>query len=290
MDKTLELNEFNQKLLREFANYLIASRFKTRNVGTIRRYLQWAQAENIDVLDLSYIMIEDFLVHLKTNGYEKDHAINAYHRALRQFYTCLVNKGYVTVKAYEELYKFAYERPVKKIVAYITEKELPAVISKVKMLHPTTSPEKINAIFTVLFYTGLRRDEFLSLKRENIDLERKVISVTGKLKNGEEREIPITDEIKKMIERYYALEPMEEQHAFNLVRGTFLGLFKNLYVGNKKIKPHTFRHSFGRFLARRGINIRYAQKLLGHKQLTSTLIYYDVTDEEARNEYWEKIG
>lgn len=154
------------------------------------------------------------------------------------------------------------------------------------------------AMLEILYATGLRVSELISLKINDINMERGYIITFGK--GSKERVIPLGRSAQKKIERY--LE--ESRHILVKGRGgdelfvnrfgekmTRQGFWKiikryALLSGIKKdISPHTLRHSFATHLLERGADLRSVQQMLGHADISTTQIYTHVVRERLKEIY-----
>lgn len=163
--------------------------------------------------------------------------------------------------------------------------KLPVVISEeeLKNMIRSTTNFKHKLIISLLFAQGLRLNEAVQLKLEDLDLDRKVIHVK-KSKGNKDRRIPMSETIKWMIEKYVA-EYEPKVYLFN-------GQFKLTYSGKsiqnivkqaanqagikKTVTPHTLRHSYATHCLENGLDLRYIQEFLGHSSPKTTMIYTHV--------------
>ena len=148
------------------------------------------------------------------------------------------------------------------------------------------------AVLELLFATGFRVSELSCLKQENIDLEAGLFKVTGK--GNKERIIQICDpEIKHILNEYQAISKsmMKQPDGFffinrfnkrlseQSVRFMVKDYAKRAGI-EKRITPHTFRHSFATLLLEEDVDIKYIQHFLGHSSITTTQIYTHVNKEQ----------
>lgn len=143
------------------------------------------------------------------------------------------------------------------------------------------------AMLEVLYGCGLRVSELVGLKLSNLFLEIEFIKVEGK--GNKERLVPIgttaTKHLKIYVEEsrvHQTIKPGFEDYVFINKRGTHLSrvmiflIIQKLATAiglQKKISPHTFRHSFASHLVEGGADLRAVQDMLGHESITTTEIY-----------------
>lgn len=154
------------------------------------------------------------------------------------------------------------------------------------------------AILELMYATGLRISEVISLEFKNIDYDECIIRVMGK--GSKERIVPVNDYAIKYLKEYIdnyrpELEKNEinnyiflNNHGRMLTRQGIFKMIKN-YAALKNIKktigPHTLRHTFATHLLENGADLRVIQELLGHSDISTTQIYTHLTKEALHNEY-----
>jgi len=136
----------------------------------------------------------------------------------------------------------------------------------------------------LIYSAGLRRSELLNLTVSDIDSERMVINIRG-AKGMKDRISILSDNLLQLLRKYYKeykpqvwlFEGVDgEQYSKRSVQELF---YKALARSNidKKVSVHTLRHSFATHLLEQGEDLRYIQKLLGHKSSQTTEIYTHIT-------------
>ena len=154
------------------------------------------------------------------------------------------------------------------------------------------------AMFELLYASGIRVTELVTLNIHDVDLEQAFIRCLGK--GGKERLVPIHDKAVEGIATYLKVARLRfakrhtesalflNQRGNGLTRQGFWLILKRhvAKVGiDKRITPHTLRHSFATHLLQGGASIRHVQELLGHASITTTQIYTHLTSEHVRMEY-----
>ena len=163
--------------------------------------------------------------------------------------------------------------------------EINELISAVDLSHP--QGERNRTILETLYSCGLRVSELITLKISDLFFEEGFIKVTGK--GNKERFVPIHYNAQKYITIYISeirshLKPTKSfedtlflnRRGKGLTRQMIFTILKELAVKinlNKKISPHTLRHSFATHLLKNGADLRAIQLMLGHESITTTEVY-----------------
>ena len=164
-----------------------------------------------------------------------------------------------------------------------------------------TTPKEIRdaAMLEVLYSCGLRVSELTSLRIRDLFFGEGYIRVTGK--GDKQRLVPISSTARERIHRYLEVRRSAragEETLFLNNRGSSLTrvmIFTILREAarragiEKKISPHTFRHSFATHLLEGGASIRQVQELLGHESILTTEIYTNLDDSHLRQTVEEHL-
>ncbi|GAC1417054.1 MAG: site-specific tyrosine recombinase XerD [Candidatus Velthaea sp.] len=167
-----------------------------------------------------------------------------------------------------------------------------------KILH--TRPEHANpalivrdlAIAELLYGSGIRRAELANLNLDDVDLDLRAIVVTGK--GNKRRPVPLTHTAAAAMNTYLAVRPASPDRAFFLTRhGTRMGVRQVWVVmkefaqrsGIDRATTHSMRHSFATHLIEHGADISTVQKLLGHANISTTMVYLDQSIEHLRKSF-----
>ena len=149
----------------------------------------------------------------------------------------------------------------------------------------------------LLYATGLRVSELVSLKIKDLNLEKGYVLCRGK--GGKERIVPFGHSAREALGEYLRLArpkllKKDDPSLFLSSWGRALsrqGFWKMLKEYGrkadleKKISPHVLRHSFATHLLERGADLRSVQLMLGHSQITTTQIYTHVSRKHLRTVY-----
>lgn len=168
----------------------------------------------------------------------------------------------------------------------------------IKAIDLSTDLGKRNqCMIEVLYGCGLRVSELIDLKISNINFKESYLQVDGK--GDKSRFVPLATYTAKLIKDYitevrskYKINKKCDDILFLNSRGSAMSrvivfiIIKELTEKagiNKKISPHTFRHSFATHLLQNGADLRYIQEMLGHSSITTTEIYTHLKNEELRD-------
>jgi site-specific recombinase XerD len=255
--------------------YLLKLELKKYSLNTARTYINCFEAylqyyKDKDLLGLNEVDIRNYLQQLVASGKSDSY----------------INQSINSIKFYYEVVQgmpnrfYSIERPFK-------TQSLPTVLSKeeVTRMIGVTANIKHKCIIELLYSAGLRRSEVLTLTISDIDSNRMLIKVV----NGKGRKDRFTllgehtlDNLRKYYLAYkpkkYLFEGEKEQRysATSVVKIVSRAAKK---AGiQKKVTPHTLRHSFATHLLEAGVNLRNIQILLGHSSTKTTEIYTHIAD------------
>jgi integrase/recombinase XerD len=164
-----------------------------------------------------------------------------------------------------------------------------------------TAPRALRdrALVELLYGAGVRVSEAVGLEKNGVDLEERLVRVTGK--GGKERIVPVGRPAVEALRRYLArgrpfLDRRHRPELFlnakggGLTRaGAFLilrGLAEKAGLEPARVHPHLLRHSFATHLLEGGADLRSVQELLGHADLGTTELYTHVSDRRRRELYF----
>ena len=148
------------------------------------------------------------------------------------------------------------------------------------------------ALLLLIFGTGMRIAEALSLTDIDVAGQPEVIKITGK--GNKQRLLPILPKVWKAIAEYQRLRPFASGYLFLGVKGAQMGpraaqkMIEQLRIIMRLpnyITPHALRHSFATALLSNGVDLRSIQELLGHSSLSTTQIYTKISNADITSAY-----
>ena len=191
--------------------------------------------------------------------------------------------------------KLTRPRLDKKLPIYLTIDEVFHLLDSVKDNElPSQRPLRDKAIFELMYATGIRCSELVSIKLCDIDLDNKTIRIIGK--GNKERIVLFGNKAKERLVTYIDTERPKtakaDEFLFLNQWGTSLTsrsiqriivMFRQFLKVERAITPHKIRHSFATHLLSQGVDLRIIQELLGHKTVASTERYTHVSIERLSN-------
>lgn len=297
------------RLVEEFVSYLQNERRYSEN--TVKAYKKdlsvfskWliSNGENIQ-----YVYHDEVIIDFKIDFNSIDHHL------IRRFINFLNRTNYKKrtlsrkIATLKSFFKFLNRQelietnPMVHIISPKLEKSLPKFMYEYQIESLMNAPDlntqiglRDRAIMEVLYASGMRVSELVSIKIKDIDLDLGTINVTGK--GNKERIVPIGSYAIKAIKNYYESGFLEDkgEYLFYGLRGkplgdrsvrTLLDTYIKKVSTTLNISPHTFRHSFATHLLERGSDLRVVQTFLGHESLSTTQIYTHITKNQLKKTY-----
>lgn len=286
----------------DFLDYLKYERnYSERTIASyqedIELFFRFLLSEDILYDDVDSVVIRNYLTHELNHGVSK-RSCKRRICALKHFYTFLTKKKFISFNPFV----IVASPKMDKTYPHALYKDQVAHILKDNMKRTDSMQERDQAIISLLYFTGIRASELISLSLQDLDLRRRTVRVFGK--GRKERIVPFTDDCRVVLEKYisnsrkellgnnkiaqpvnvflnkdgqpltlrgleYILDNIEEK------TGNFVGLH-----------PHILRHSFATHLLENGADLRVIQELLGHESLNTTQVYTHVSEQAMKKEYF----
>lgn len=234
------------------------------------RFLKWTKKEPKDVGEDDVKRFIGLLIKKRMS----QNSISLTKAALKFYYSQVLNKNVVNFKTPK------------------ISKKLPIVLSKdeVKRLLGSAKGEKSKLMMMMLYSSGVRVSELVNLKWNDLEFEEKIGWVRSG-KGRKDRVIILSENLLEGLRLFVGQKKPENEHIFSNKAGMPL-TSRNVQkmvrktaqrAGiNKRVTPHTLRHSFATHLLENGTDIRKIQELLGHSNLQTTQIYTKVSTEELK--------
>jgi integrase/recombinase XerD len=204
--------------------------------------------------------------------------------ALRRFFAFLQEEGFRADDPGKHLPRPSAGRPLPKVLDREDLDRLFAEIDRrLGQAHPPLADVRLAALIELLYGSGLRATELVSLPRNAIASDRPFIILKGK--GGRERLVPISDRARAAVGRWRELVPSDQPWLFpsgkkHLSRVRLFQIVKALAaaagVPPDRVGPHGLRHAFATHLLEGGADLRALQAMLGHADIATTQIYTHV--------------
>jgi integrase/recombinase XerC len=243
--------------------------------------------ETFDLISADFRIIRSWVVDMMESG-QSARTVNRKITTLKSLYKYLMRRQIININ------------PMDKVVSPKISKRLPSFVEEEKMellLDEYSFGEDFKGIrnrliIEVLYITGMRQAELISLGDSSIDLYEQHIRVTGK--RDKERIIPFQREYLEVFRRYIKLRndtfPGNSQPAFFLtdkgrplypkfvyrVVNTYLRFVTTMHDRS----PHVLRHTFATHMLNRGADLNAIKEILGHASLSATQVYTHNTFEK----------
>lgn len=207
--------------------------------------------------------------------------------SLRQFHRFLLREG---VRADDPTSLLDAPRLPTTLPKYLSEREVDALLAAAGSL-PGRRGALAKAAVEILYATGLRVSELLTLPRSALASDASVLLIRGK--GGKERIVPLSDAARQAAAALVAMEDTASRYLFPgrdkrraLTRQAFFLLLKHVALqaglDPARISPHVLRHSFASHMLAHGADLRSLQLLLGHADIATTQIYTHVLAERLQ--------
>lgn len=264
----------------------------------LRDFTTFLEIRKETIESTDHTLLRDFLNYLYTERHLSKSSVSRKLACLKTFFKYMLREGRLKANPAELI---SSPRLPRKLPAYLEEGEA-ATIMEVPQ-GTTLKAVRDRAILELLYASGLRVSELVGLNEDEIDMRQETVRVLGK--GGKERIVPFGSYAARAIQEYlgqkHAAGKVERETdgsipAFLSVRKTprrisardVQRLVKRVRFGlkaNRRVTPHTLRHSFATHLLERGADLRSIQELLGHESLSTTQKYTHVSIQHLKKEY-----
>ena len=285
-----------EKLIKDYVSYLKIEKGLSENTiisysEDLVKFKEFLTKNKINFKKINSDILLKYVKYLYSKGL-KDSSIARNIVTIRNFLKFLTQEKIIKEDLSETL---SIPKLWKKLPIYLTEEEVKKLLEApdVKNL----SGLRDRAMLELMYASGLRVSEVVNLKIEDVNLEFSYLKCKGK--GSKERLVPFGNVAKKWVEEYLIngrpkLLKRVTDYIFLNRRGEKLtrqGVWKiikkyAMLAGiDKKISPHTLRHSFATHLLEHGADLRSVQMMLGHSDISTTEIYTFVTEKHLKEIY-----
>ena len=279
------------KFQKNYSDYTIENYYHD-----ILEYFEWLGRENLSFKDVEYSDIRFYLMYLKDERKDNNTSINRKLSSLRGFYKYLANEKIVR----SNVFSFVNgPKKSKKLPRYFEYNELEELFSVPDRRTPAGQRDLL--LLEMLYATGVRVGELVSIKVADINFSIKQILILGK--GNKERYVTYgeycEDALKEYInDGYLRLNVKNSEYLFLNHQGGELTARGVRYILNqliqktsihKNIFPHMIRHSFATHLLNEGCDLLTVQKLLGHESIKATQVYTHVTTDRLKDVYYHSF-
>ncbi|MBI4655590.1 MAG: tyrosine recombinase [Elusimicrobia bacterium] len=250
----------------------------------VKAFAGWCGKKKKDLLSADGAFIEEYLWHLKSDLKLKPVSIFRKAEAVRAFYRFLILEGKLSK---DPTGNFRTPKLTERVPRTVSKKDISVLLSFPG--RDGFARLRTIAIIEMLYATGMRISELLSLRLESFNMEQGWARVFGK--GGKERIIPVHKKAVEVISGY--LEARQAKFGGRAVDDVIfvnrsgrklsrICVWKDIQKLAKtadvreKIHPHLFRHTFASHLLESGADLRSIQEMLGHASLNTTQIYTHV--------------
>lgn len=275
--------------IRNYRNDLLGNYLR----GSEKGFFQFLEQRGIATLkEVDKHIVRDYIAWLMAYGIARG-SIARKLSAIRSFYRYLVREEML---AENPLADAASPKLDKRLPSFLTVSEIELLLQAPDVT--TADGQRDRAMIELLYASGLRVSELVSLNPEQVDLDSREIRVWGK--GAKERRVlmgkPAAAALAAYISQGRATQLGNKQsNALFLTRGgerlparavqKILAAYAVRAGINKRVHPHMLRHTFATHLLDGGADLRVVQELMGHAKLTSTQIYTHVTKSQAKKVY-----
>jgi integrase/recombinase XerD len=286
----------NADLLDEFSDSLWLEDGLSRNTlesyrRDLNKFATWLeQQRGVPILETTHADIQGFLAHLFTQQKAKATSTGRAISSLKRLFRYLLRQNKI---ATDPTLQIATPKLPRSLPKSLTEQDVEQLLDAPHVQTPLGLRDR--TMLEVLYATGLRVSELVTLSVAQVSLDMGVVRVMGK--GSKERLVPLGEEALDWIRRYLAegrpalLTGKLSDALFitarakSMTRQMFWYLIKKhaKHGGlNKSLSPHTLRHAFATHLLNHGADLRVVQMLLGHADISTTQIYTHVARERLK--------
>lgn len=294
MVSQLDLQQKNHNYIQDFLEHLWLEKGLSEN--TLNAYrtdlshlIKHLENDKLDVRHCTELDIESFIAARYDQGIS--HRSNARCiSAVKRFFKYLLGTKARSDNPTALTQSPKFGKPIPKV---LSEQDVESLLEAPNLDEPIEFRDR--TMLELLYATGLRVTELVSLTLDSISLNQNIVRVTGK--GGKERLVPMGEISADWLAQYLKLvRPMllksesdvlfPSKRGQQMARQTFwhrIKFYAQVAGISAHLSPHTLRHAFATHLLNHGADLRVVQMLLGHSDLSTTQIYTHVAKERLKS-------
>lgn len=282
-------------IIDEFIDSLKARQASANTIASYERdimqFSNYFESNGKKIFDLSKEDMQEYIDYLMEAG-KSNSTISRCTASIKSLYRYLLNKNLVEENIAENIEAPKVDRKEPMI---LTSKEIEMLLEQPDLSELKGQRDK--AMLEILYATGIRVTELISLRLDDVNLTNGYIKVK---KKNTERHIPLGNLSLKCLKEYInKVRPLlirteEEKTLFINTNGQkmtrqgywkILKQYKEQAKISKEITPHTIRHSFAVHMLQNGAEVKTVQELLGHTDVASTMMYTQMANLGVKDDY-----
>ena len=283
-------------MVQSFVDYIIIERGYSlhtkkayqRDIEVFERFCK-EKIENFQLKEACYANVRDWIVSMVEAGLS-NRTINRKMASLQHFYKFLQK---IQIIKENPLDKHKSLKIAKRLQVPFSQKEIERLFARMPANNFSQIRDRL--IVELLYKTGIRRAELISLTHRSIDFSKEQIKILGK--RNKQRYIPMLPSLKEILEKYVVFrKDLHQQTDALLVTDKGKRITENfvyklvnqtLTKVSQKVKksPHMLRHSFATHLLEADVSLGTVKELLGHSSLASTQVYTHINLKNLKQMY-----
>ena len=280
-----------------FLNYLRVEKGLAKNTvdsygRDLKRFGRFLVANQTEIEQVSAREVREFALSLDRRQLQS-RTIARHLVSLRQFFAHLLRENVISMNPTENLES---PRTWKVLPKFLSVEEVQSLLEMPMM--STALGLRDRAILEMLYGTGLRVSELISVRMADVNLEEGTVRALGK--GNKQRLVPVGQQAVEAVEKYLSdsrpcmmksrLAPwlFVSRRATRLTRQSIwlmLGRYGRLAGIRKDVTPHLLRHSFATHMLARGADLRSLQMMLGHADIATTQVYTHVVNAQLQETF-----
>jgi integrase/recombinase XerD len=295
-----------QKVIECFIDHLWMEKGLSKNTLSAYRndlasFSLWLSNKNILLMNVDTVLVQKYFAH-NYHIQQSRRSVARLLSTLRRFYHYLQRENIIEAD------------PTHLLESPKGEQSLPSLLNEQQVEDLLSAPNvsddlglRDRAMLEILYATGLRVSELVSLQVSQLSLQQGVIRVIGK--GNKERLVPVGEIALEWLQQYYqqsrpqlllktnaskkntsqCSDVFVTRRGGAMTRQAFWYMIKRYAViagiSAEQLSPHTLRHAFATHLLNHGADLRVVQMLLGHSDISTTQIYTHVADQRLQDIY-----